>query len=99
MRLTDDQRALIRDTVASSLGPRAQVRLFCSRVDDSRRGGDIDLLVEIPESLPDRFRRELELGAKLERALGGRRVDLLLVDPATPLQAVHVAARAHGVPL
>jgi hypothetical protein len=35
----------------------------------------------------------------LERALGGRKVDLLLVDPTTPLQSVHRIALAHGVPL
>lgn len=99
MRLTEEQRRLIRDTVASALGPQARVRLFGSRLDDARRGGDIDLLVEVPAPLLDRLQRELELGARLERELGGRRIDLLLLDPATPRQSVHEVALAQGVPL
>ncbi|MBK1614715.1 hypothetical protein CKO44_14670 [Rubrivivax gelatinosus] len=99
MRLSEDQRRLIRDTVAAALGPQARVRLFGSRIDDSRRGGDIDLLVEVPAPLPDRLRRELELGARLELLLGGRRIDLLLLDPATPRQPVHEAALAQGLAL
>jgi hypothetical protein len=42
---------------------------------------------------------ELRLGARLERALGGRKVDVLLVDPSTPLQPVHRIALSQGVPL
>ncbi|WP_346014459.1 nucleotidyltransferase family protein [Rubrivivax gelatinosus] len=85
--------------MAAALGPQARVRLFGSRIDDSRRGGDIDLLVEVPAPLPDRLRRELELGARLELLLGGRRIDLLLLDPATPRQPVHEAALAQGLAL
>ena len=33
------------------MGPHARIWLFGSRVDDSRRGGDVDLYVE-PESVP-----------------------------------------------
>ena len=64
--------------------------------DDQRQS--IDLLVESPRPLADRFGLELRLGARLERSLG-QRVDLLLVDPRQPLQPVHCAARAIGLPL
>ena len=49
MRLTPDQRQLIKQAAAELAGPTARVHLFGSRVDDQQRGGDIDLLVEIPE--------------------------------------------------
>lgn len=99
MRLTEEQRCLIKQLTRELVGNEARVLLFGSRTDDARRGGDIDLLVESPRPLPARFEQELQLGARLERALGGQRVDLLLVDPLTPLQPVHRAAQATGVPL
>ena len=99
MRLTDEQRLLIKRLTRELVGDDARVLLFGSRTDDARRGGDIDLLVESPRPLADRFGLELQLGARLERALGGQRVDLLLVDTTRPLQPVHRAARATGLPL
>jgi hypothetical protein len=39
------------------------------------------------------------LAARAERLLGGRRVDVLLLDPATAAQPVHEAALLTGVAL
>lgn len=46
MRLSEQQHAIIRATVTESFGADADVWLFESRVDDTQRGGDIDLLIE-----------------------------------------------------
>lgn len=97
MRLTDEQRAIIKTLTEQIVGPNARVVLFGSRVDDAKRGGDIDLLVEVPRRVDSRVMSEARLAARIERALGGRKVDLLLVDADTTLQPVHHAARAHGV--
>lgn len=97
MRLTDEQRGIIRALTEQVVGADARVVLFGSRVDDSKRGGDIDLLVEVPHQVDSRVLAEARLAARIERALGGRKVDVLLVDATTALQAVHHAARAHGV--
>ncbi len=53
MRLSDNERSAIRAAVAKRFGVQARVLLFGSRVDDSRRGDDIDLLVEVPHTLGD----------------------------------------------
>lgn len=45
MRLTTEQREVIRSAVRDIYGADSGIWLFGSRVDDSRRGGDIDLLV------------------------------------------------------
>lgn len=46
MRLTSDQVARIVDAVRRLVGAQAVVSLYGSRLDDSRRGGDVDLLIE-----------------------------------------------------
>lgn len=46
MRLKPDQVASTKAIVAEHFGERAVVRLFGSQVDDSRKGGDVDLVVE-----------------------------------------------------
>ena len=46
MRLTPAQIDTIQSTVHAVLGDGAVVSLFGSRLDDSRRGGDVDLLIE-----------------------------------------------------
>ena len=99
MRLTPQQRDIITQTTSEVAGSAARVHLFGSRVDDSLRGGDIDLLVELPNPVADRYALSLKLGARLERALGGRRVDVLVAGPDTPPEPVLDSARAHAVAL
>ena len=52
MRLTAQQREMIRTAVREVYGEDSRLWLFGSRVDDTRRGGDIDLLVR-PDSSGD----------------------------------------------
>ena len=60
MRLDDKTREIIKSEVASQLGGGAIVRLFGSRVDDTQRGGDIDLLIEPSVSLTHRIQAECQ---------------------------------------
>jgi predicted nucleotidyltransferase len=99
VRISEEHRALIRRLTAEYLGSDARVRVFGSRIDDSKRGGDIDLLVEVPKILDSPVMTGARLAARLERALEGRKVDVLLVDPTTVLQPVHHAALRSGVML
>ena len=51
MRLQPKEVDAITQAAREAFTPGTVVLLFGSRVDDSQRGGDIDLLVEIPESI------------------------------------------------
>jgi predicted nucleotidyltransferase len=99
MRLSLQHQSVIRQAARKPVGDKARVLLFGSRTDDGQRGGDVDVLVQSPHLLPGRLEPELRQGARLERALGGRKVDVLLFDPSTPLQPVHRIALSQGVPL
>lgn len=99
MRLSERQREIILRTAAEVFGEPARVLLFGSRVDDSLRGGDIDLLVEVDYVLENRPAAAARFAARLQRQLGDRRIDVVLIDPRTRLQPIHNVARATGVGL
>lgn len=83
MRLTNQQRAIIRATVAETFGAEAGVWLFGSRVDDSKRGGDIDLLIETNQVDVDAIARaEISFLTKIQMKLGEQKIDLLLDYPS-----------------
>jgi predicted nucleotidyltransferase/uncharacterized protein YutE (UPF0331/DUF86 family) len=99
MRLTPEEVATITRLVAETYGPAAVVRLFGSQLDDRRKGGDIDLLVEVPEDAPREIWPELRLHAALEAALGERKVDLLVHRAGEEPGPFVRIARREGVPL
>ena len=99
MRLSPDQIAIIKRTAAKLFGAEARDRLFGSRVDDSQKGGDIDLLVELPCSQPEARRKSLTLVARLQQQLGDQPIDVLVAAPDTPDQPILRVARQCGVPL
>lgn len=97
MRLSSEQiRSIVRAT-SDLAGPEARVRLFGSRLLDHRAGGDIDLLVECPHPVERPVWLAARITARLQRELGDRRIDVLLVDPTTELAPVHHVARTEGV--
>jgi predicted nucleotidyltransferase len=88
MRLTQAERTEITRSIAER-DPSAAVYLFGSRVDDSARGGDLDLLVLSREiSLWDR----LDILAALHRTLGEQKIDLI-VYPDLSKPFARIAAR------
>jgi len=99
MRLTSKQIAAIELAARECFEPHSTVRLFGSRLDDARRGGDIDLLVETPsplepKALVDRRNRFI---ARLYRLLGEQRIDVLVVPASVPDDRPIVrAARRQG---
>lgn len=97
MRLNTVAQKIIKAEVADLLGPGNIVRLFGSRVDDNQRGGDIDLLIESAVPVENKVETECKLAARLYIKLGGRKVDVLIIDEFTPLMPVHQQAIEHGV--
>lgn len=79
-------------------GSGARVVLFGSRADHSRRGGDIDLLVELPMEEKDAFERKIRFLVGVKSRLGDQRIDVVLASPGDQRTIVAEASR-NGVPL
>ena len=99
MRLSARDREAIVRVAADLAGADARVWLFGSRLHDHLRGGDIDLLVECPQPVERVVWLAVLITARLQRALGERRIDVLLIDPSNVLEPVHIVAQAEGVQL
>lgn len=67
MRLSEQQCSVIRTAVAENFGVDANVWLFGSRLDDTARGGDIDLYIEADTDDADAI-----VNAKLQDAMGAK---------------------------
>lgn len=81
MRLKDFEQIAILSTV-QCLDKNARVYLFGSRVDDTKKGGDIDLLV-MSESLTREDTRTIKI--KLYELLGEQKIDIVLAaDDSDP---------------
>jgi len=101
MRLNEQQITEIRRAVAQHFGEDAEVRLFGSRVDDSRRGGDIDLYIETDvEGAAEIFRRELAMLVDLNLALGEQKIDVVVRPRRNAADlSIYRVARETGVRL
>jgi predicted nucleotidyltransferase len=94
MRLTPDEQALIATASHAHFG--VPVRLFGSRLDDRKRGGDIDLYIESPDTAEVAFRKELAMTADIWQALGEQKIDIVVSDGMHFLP-IHEHARREGV--
>ena len=90
MRLTPNQAETIRNAAQEVFGPNTRVMLFGSRVDDRKRGGDIDLLIQ-PEAADNALARKIRFLGILERELGERKIDVVIEYPEDSRAIVRVA--------
>lgn len=107
MRLTATEAAAIRDAVRRHFGETARTLLFGSRVDDGRRGGDIDILVEHDPGVDgvELVRKKLRAMSDIQFAIGDRKIDIATAlrsapgeEPGTREEALVVRkARENGI--
>lgn len=96
MRLNAYQTELILSTVRRHFGAGASVAVFGSRLDDTARGGDVDLLVDTPDkpTLQQRALATMELEGVLQLP-----VDILAVKRGDEGSAFVQAVRPRALPL
>ncbi|HJS14851.1 MAG TPA: nucleotidyltransferase domain-containing protein [Rheinheimera sp.] len=92
MRLTSSEIIAIKAAVAQVAGTTATVRLFGSRMDDDKQGGDIDLLVESPLPVENSSLTAARIEAQIIMALGDQKIDVLLKAPNLMHLPIHEVA-------
>ncbi|MBF1801825.1 nucleotidyltransferase domain-containing protein [Alloalcanivorax profundimaris] len=96
MRLSEEQRQRIQQLVQAHLGGGVAVSVFGSRVDDRRRGGDLDLFIEADRTVS--LLRRAALKMALEESLR-LPVDLVIAEAGKPLSSFQSLAKARARPL
>lgn len=96
MRLTEQQAEAICQVACELAGPQARVRLFGSRLDDAARGGDVDLLLELPFATEQPALLAARVSARISRLMDGRRVDVVVSAPNLKHLAIHDVALRTG---
>ena len=76
MRLTRQQLRAILDTAHDIYGAGVRVYLFGSRTDDSKRGGDIDLVVR-SRGEPKGVLAKVKMASRLKYLLDDRKIDII----------------------
>ena len=97
MRLTPKQIEMIRNTAQLVFGDIARVTLFGSRIDDQAKGGDVDLMVEVPNIVDEPALMGARVASRVSRAMNGRRVDVILKASNLKIQPIHEIATRTGV--
>lgn len=91
MRLTSSEITTIKQTAKHVFGDTAKIYLFGSRVDDSKKGGDIDLYV-IPENQDNLYGKKIKFLTALDRALGEQKIDVVIAkDKNRPIEKEAIA--------
>ena len=98
MRLTPHEVAAIKAAAAEAFGETAVVRLFGSRVDDSLRGGDIDLHFTVDDGQQD-YRAAADFRWRLFDRIEEQKVDLVFQVRGRQPRAIDVIAVEEGLVL
>lgn len=99
MRLSDDYKRQFVDAAREAFGPGVVVRLFGSRLDDARRGGDFDVHVEADRIADEGqvFSAATRMRAALFDRLDGEPVDVVVRYRDEPPRWIDKVAIEQGV--
>lgn len=77
MRLKTEEVHAIKSAVREVFGERISVYLFGSRVENEKKGGDIDLYLELPAERYRSMQKHL-FRARLSESLGEQKIDIII---------------------
>jgi predicted nucleotidyltransferase len=91
MRLTLFEISTIQHNAQNIFGNTVKVYLFGSRVDDNKKGGDIDLYL-VPENTDNLYEKKIKFLSALDSALGEQKIDVVIAkDKARPIEKEAIA--------
>lgn len=95
MRLTEEQIHCLVDATRRSFGANADIWLFGSRVDDKKKGGDIDIYIET-DLEKDTVKAKLKMRELIWPVFGEQKIDILVRRRSHDFSPIHEIARTTG---
>ena len=97
MRIKEEDLLQIKRIAKVYFGDDAKVYLFGSRVDDKKRGGDIDLYIEtgLKENI---VQRKIKMVGKLQEILGEQKIDIV-INTFRSNKQIYQVAKNEGIAL
>jgi len=82
MRLTEQELNGIINGISGFITKTpAMLRLYGSRIDDTKKGGDVDLMLIAPSEIQTALKiRKHEILVAIKEHIGDRKIDLLICD-------------------
>lgn len=80
MRVNSKDIKAIREVTTAIFGETATIRLFGSRTDDKKKGGDIDLLIEYNQQISrmEQYQLKIMFLVQLKKIIGDQKIDVLI---------------------
>lgn len=82
MRITEQQKQAIKDSFYK-IFEVGDLFLFGSRVDDDKKGGDIDLYIKVNNAEQRLFKKKIAFLVDIKNKIGDRKIDIVL-EPFAP---------------
>jgi predicted nucleotidyltransferase len=95
IRLKDEEIEIIKEVAIEIFGEDAKVYIFGSRVDLTKKGGDIDIFIETQKEVS--LNQEIDFLAKLELKGIERSVDVLIKAKNRDNKPIFEEAKRTGV--
>jgi len=83
MRISEQEITLIKKLACQIFGNKTKVYLFGSRVDDTKKGGDIDLFIAGGQKSNFTVSKKIDFLVELKSLIGNQKIDVILDTEAT----------------
>jgi len=95
MRLRVEEKEKIVQCAKDIFGNEIKLYLFGSRVDDNKKGGDIDLFLESEEAVD--MQTQIKFLTATYKNITQRKIDLLIKTPLSKELPIYSTAKNEGV--
>jgi predicted nucleotidyltransferase len=98
MRLSQTEIDAIKKVTRMVFGKNSKTLLFGSRVDDNKRGGDIDLYIQYNPTIPEEnlYRLKIKFLVQLKKIIGDQKIDVL-IDTGKQTRNIFIAVKKEGI--
>jgi len=100
MRLSQSEIDAIKKVAKMVFGENTTTLLFGSRIDDNKRGGDIDLYIKYNPTRQDENQYQLKIKflVQIKKIIGDQKIDVLL-DTGKQSNNIFKSIKKHGIQL